>query len=377
MKQEKTWLWVFASLLLVAVLGIMALVYRVAPYFRYHSPDTDTFYYDLDIEKARNLSDGLVKHVPCQGMIVGTSMTENFSASQAEALFGGSFVKAPLPGCLYAEQDALIRTALQANPELKLVIRSMDMYNYEEDSQRLQSNLEAYPGYVREDGFLGQVSYLLNRDVFYREVLPMVWDRLQGRAPGMDDFDGYGAWSKTGVTGREKVLSGRESFCLDVRQQPLSQESLQRIRENIQEHVLDVAKQYPDTQFYCFLPPYSAAWWGELVEKGKLDAQLEAERLVIELLLPQENIHLFSWNTNRTLTEDLNNYHDTIHYAYWVNEWMLEQMAAGEGTVTRENYLSYLEQEREVYTALEYNALFSQPDSAGTGIPAFFAKEGM
>ena len=141
---------------------------------------------------------------------------------------------------------------------------------------------------------------------------------------------------------------------------------------NVREKVLSLAEANPDTVFYYFLTPYSAAWWGDLRQAGQLEAQLEMEELVIREILPCGNIRLFSWNTVRELTFDLANYKDRIHYGPWVNDWMLEQMASGEGLLTKDNVEAYLSRERELFETFDYNTLFDQPEPAQYGAPEFF-----
>ena len=51
---------------------------------------------------------------------------------------------------------------------------------------------------------------------------------------------------------------------------------------------------------------------------------------------------------------------------------MLEQMAAGKGRLTPENYGSYLEAERTLYETFDYGSLFDQEDPLGNTISDFF-----
>ena len=72
------------------------------------------------------------------------------------------------------------------------------------------------------------------------------------------------------------------------------------------------------------------------------------------------------------LTFDLANYKDRIHYGPWVNDWMLEKMASGEGLLTADNVEEYLSRERELFETFDYNTLSDQPEPAQYGAPEFF-----
>ena len=80
----------------------------------------------------------------------------------------------------------------------------------------------------------------------------------------------------------------------------------------------------------------------------------------IELILQCDNIYLFSFNDDFALTTDLNNYADLLHYGNHVCSYLLRQMQQGKGRITRENYLEYLNREREFYMSFDYNTLFEQ-----------------
>ena len=93
MKQKPVfWLMGFILLTVVALGLIAANIIHIDPFFHYHKPDTDKYFYSLNNQRSQN--DGIVKHFDYTGLITGTSMTENFSNSEAEncesALFRGN-----------------------------------------------------------------------------------------------------------------------------------------------------------------------------------------------------------------------------------------------------------------------------------------------
>lgn len=71
-----------------------------------------------------------------------------------------------------------------------------------------------------------------------------------------------------------------------------------------------------------------------------------------------ENIKLFSFDTNLEITSNLDNYMDRYHYAPWISDWMLEQMAEGNYQITEENYRTYLEQKAEIYRSYDYDKVW-------------------
>ena len=91
---------------------------------------------------------------------------------------------------------------------------------------------------------------------------------------------------------------------------------------------------------------------------GELEKRLLAERRVIELLLPYENIHVFSFNTAYETICDANNYRDVAHHREEVNSQILQGMKEGRYEITTDNYEAYCEEEREFFLNYDYEALF-------------------
>ena len=83
---------------------------------------------------------------------------------------------------------------------------------------------------------------------------------------------------------------------------------------------------------------------------------------MIEEILSHGNIYLFSFNDCPEITADLNNYKDTVHYGTWINSLILKWMRDGEHQLTEENYLDYLQRERDFYTSFDYSTMNTQED---------------
>ena len=82
--KRKAILWIIGFSVFVTAVIVCAAVLTayVDPFFHYHSPRTDEFFYTLDNQRSQN--DGIVKHFDYQGVITGTSMVENFKTTEAD-----------------------------------------------------------------------------------------------------------------------------------------------------------------------------------------------------------------------------------------------------------------------------------------------------
>lgn len=358
--RSRSWLTGYFCIVIVLLCTIGAVVYDIDPYFHYHYPHTERYFYILENQRGQN--DGITKHFDYNAIITGTSMTENFKTSEADALFGVESIKVPFSGASYKEVNDNLRVALRYHPKLRLVIRGLDIGYFFYDCDAMAYESEKYPIYLYNENPFDDVNYLFNTDVLLT-IAYSVFAHLQGKAPGITSFDDYSAWQESSIFGIDTAcpdgIHQDRSAKMEVH---LTDEEKLVIRENIRANVTSLAEEYPDVTFYYFFTPYSAAWWANQVESGGVYRQIEAEQYVIELILECDNIRLYSFNNRTDIITDLNHYRDLGHYASWINSLMLRWMYDGEYLLTKENYMDYLEEERAFYTEFDYESLNGQDD---------------
>lgn len=352
--------WIFGFLFFISIpLSIVAFwMIKVDPYFHFHKPDTTGYYYSLYNQRSQN--DGILRHFEYEGLITGSSMTENFKTSEAESLFGCVFVKAPYSGGTYKELNDNLKVALKNNPNLKIIIRGLDMMKFIEDKDAMRTDLGEYPEYLYNDNPLDDVQYIFNRDVFFRDVYGMVTaNDKEGFCPGIESFDEYSNWMGGYSFGVHSVYpEGIPTTDRSRVQEDLTEEEKEIIRGNIKQNVTGLAEMYPDVTFYYFITPYSAAWWQEQINLGTFEKQIQAERMVIEEILKCKNIRLYSFNLLTCITTDLNNYKDNRHYGEWVNSLILRLFKDDGCLLTEANYDNYLEKEAAFYRGFDYEEYF-------------------
>ncbi len=353
---KNEWVRLFCICVLSICVLLGAMVSYIDPWFHFHGPNP-RFYYELNDQRDQN--DGIIRHFNYDAMIIGTSMTENFKTSEAEKLFGMKFIKTPFSGATFLETNREIVRAVKTG-HLKAVFRGLDPFNFlDGPDDMFNLALSTYPEYLYDNNPLNDVNYLLNSSAI-STCLSMIKEKVEGKAAGVTSFDEYLNWQNSKTFGGKNVLAGHEPFTDPVQEAELTQKEHERIRENITQNVISVAQENPDIQFYYFITPCSAVWWGNIYQSGLVKKWNDAEREIIELILQVSNIHLFSWNTNTEITCDLNNYTDDHHYREEVNSLMLQYMHDGVGELTIENYSSYLDEEYRLYSTFDYNKLFDQ-----------------
>ena len=357
MKKPVIWIIGYLAITIAALAFIGAWVVKVDPFFHYHKPDTESYYYTLDNE--RSMNNGITRHFDYQGIITGTSMTQNFKTTQAEELFQIPFIKVPYSGSSYREINDNLKVALACHPDVKMIIRGLDLYMFFYDKDYIRNDLGKYPMYLYDDNLFNDVEYVFNRDVVFKRVYPM---EKAGREPGftggITSFDDYSNWMADGpVFGFDAVFPEGLPELEQREISDLTPDLKETVLGNIRQNITELAGEYPDVTFYYFLTPYSAAWWREQLFNGTLARQVEVERLAIEEMLACGNIRLFSFNCMTDITANMDNYKDECHYGEWVNSQILQYMKEGTGLITRDNYEAYLQQLYDLYLQFDYSTL--------------------
>lgn len=350
------------KIFLVQVLLILvvssALVIYVDPFFHYRKPNVNLFYKLEAGNKERYINDGILKHFDYNAIITGTSMTENFKTTEFDSLYSVKSIKVPFYGATYKELNDNISTAYRTGHDVKYVIRSLDWYvRLTEHKDALAYERSKYPWYLYNDKLNDDVAYFINQDAI-KNSAKIIKESFLKNKKGITTFDEYANWNSKHNFGAKTVLKGRETYHITDKVRSFNSADEEIVKGNIEQNVISLARQHPETTFYYFFPPYSVAYWGELKEKGEIEYTIAAEKIAIEMILTCPNIKLYSFNLKTDITTNLDNYKDTTHYGEWINSDILKWMKNEDGLLTKENYLTYLQAERDFYSQFDYNSLF-------------------
>ncbi len=357
---------VWNSIYILCVGGLLLLIAIqtaiIDPYFHFHYPKKEDYYYQIDNQRCQN--DGILRHFEYDGIITGTSMTECFKASEADGLFETSFVKVPYEGASYKEINDSVESAYRYSHDLSVVIRGLDSYKLFDDINAYRKDMGNYPTYLYDDNPFNDVNYLFNRDIIFKRIYDMKHSKI---APGILSFDSYSNW--TGKLRYGYISFGKNVVCPDgiiigeIKDDiPFTEEEADRVLENVKQNVTSIADEHPETTFFYFYPPYSVAWWKEMKESGELRREIYAERLAAKEILNHPNIKFFDFNVLTWITTDLNNYKDELHYGGWINSLMLYYMSQDKYIVNADNIEQLYDDKLEFYDEYDYYSLNEQDD---------------
>ena len=344
----KRWCICFLLSLVLLLLGFGSVNFIIDPMFHYRKP-MDSLAYMIYMDRYQN--DGIGKHFDYDGLITGSSMTENFKTSEMDALFGTKSVKVAFPGASYRELGENLGRALKANPKLKTVVWGLDYNNFFADYDAM--SYEDYPTYLYDNNPLNDVNYLFNKEILiknsYMNVL--IYTKEGGVTT---DFDSYANWNDKFDYGKEEVLA---TVIRPERQEDKADAPFDS--RNIEINVLSLAEKYPDVDFYLFWTPYSIVWFDYYNQNGELKNILKWEKEALELMLPYENIRFYSFNDDFDITTNLDYYKDIVHYSEDINSYILKCMAENEHRLTLDNYGEYWEKEWDFYTNYDYDSIYA------------------
>ena len=71
-----------------------------------------------------------------------------------------------------------------------------------------------------------------------------------------------------------------------------------------------------------------------MLSKGTLESMLALRGLCYDALSAYENVTVHDFAAREDWVLNLNNYKDTLHYGQWINDAMVEEIAAGRCAVT-------------------------------------------
>ena len=205
-KYSKIWISMFFVLTLLPLIAIVLIVVYIDPFFHYHKPHTEKYFYYLNNQRSQN--NGILKNFDYDAIITGTSMTENFKTSELDSLFEVNSVKVPYEGGLYKEINDNLEVALKSNQNVKRVVRCLDTDRLEFDKDRERTDLGSYPTYLYDSNPFNDVEYIFNRDVLFDRIYVMNQEKkLDIFIPGITSFDDYSRWQYFSIFGKTEVLS--------------------------------------------------------------------------------------------------------------------------------------------------------------------------
>ena len=351
---SQKWVAGFIVCVFIALIACGTTVFVIDPYYHYRLPDNGLIYNSPGTGCERYINNGIIKRFKYNAIITGTSMTENFKTSEFDDIFGVMSIKIPFSGASFKEINDNLETAFSVNPNIKIIIRSLDLdgINKPADSMRYIS----YPEYLYDESLLNDVNYWLDKYTLLSGCGKVIVATIK-KSPKFN-FDDYANWNDKFSFGKEAVLDTYERSELSDDIINLSNEEIEQIIDNVETNVVELARRYPDTRFIMFLTPYSICYWDSCYREGILLKSIQTQKIAIEKMLECDNIEIYSFCDDFELVCNLDNYKDRNHYGEDINSYILEQIGQGKHRITKDNYEKYIDEITDFYSNYNYNNIY-------------------
>ncbi len=341
---EKNASLIILSLVVLAIFFVSVLVYLVDPYQYFHKTFFSEVYFS---KKQRYQVPGLIKHYPVKNYIVGTSMSENFSANEAQQVFGtDNFQQITISGLL-PKNFSLVMEFLLSSNQPDIVI--MDVHWYFESLDPNEKNKQHdFPDFLYSNNIFDKQKYLFNHDIV-KESLKRLFGVIDKKNYSTD-FDSLNHWMK-----EELFIKYNKSKNLELLKKKLGEkrktynieELMKRGKKfnfpSIEENLVPFIKNNPNTKFLLFFPPYSTWYYASTEKKNFMNRLIYMRKYVADNLSHYNNVEVFGFDLNYFIVNDIKNYKDYGHYHKWVNSFVLKSIKNGENKITNENSSNYIQ----------------------------------
>lgn len=316
--KKKTWALLCLAGIVGAFLFLSALVIAIDPFQVYRRAT----HYMPPIDNTTQVyaNAGIVRNYEYDSAIVGTSVTENFRPSQMDDLLGGRFIKlCTSAGTAY--NHALLMNLAFDTREMKRIVYGLDVYSLIGALDKTGSKV---PLYLYDKNPFNDVQYWLNRSVL-ASFLPRCL-RAWGQTQDDSLRDSMYCWAGRDEYGEAALYNAL--FDAPTIINPADKYT-DAAKANLETHLIAFIEAHPETQFDIFFPPYSAAEWSTMLSRGNLEAMLTLRGLCYDMLSIYDNVTLYDFSVRENWVLDLSNYKDTLHYGQWINDAIIEEIAAG------------------------------------------------
>ena len=314
-KWIKTW-----SLSIVILLLIGVINYIVDPYQQYRK----STFYKIPYENSRELNAGLAKNFDYDSIIIGTSMTQNFSINDFKKILQWQKpIKLSMAGSSAYEQGLTMQTALR-HKNIKNILLGIDFFSYYGAPNRYKHGEAFFPEYLYDEKLLNDYKYLMSSDTLKRsfKVLFSKKDAI------LYDFSKMYEWhSKTKQKEILKVLhqkwKDRKFFDNEAKE---SEKKFSLMKKNFDINIKPLIQNHPNTQFVLFFPPYSILAYKVYEERKQLEEFMRFKLYLVQTLSNFSNVTLYDFQYADKIIFNLQNYYDLYHYNRSINRWMLQQI---------------------------------------------------
>lgn len=332
-------------------LFLVFILYLYDPLLFYHKPYFREETYSNDI---RMQAKGIIKHYNFDSYILGTSMLGNTSAKEAKEKLGGEWVNISLAGSSLGERALVLGYALRKKP-VKSVILSLDAIVGVSES-------ESHFAFLYDDNELNDLKIYFNGKFIKCALLLSDSGGCKTTIKDTEDLASFGKDEQT-----NKRFGGIQNWFVDYKKvaqlldladaiktnnfaklQRTNAKDISRDKKYLDKFLLTFVRDYPQTNFYFIVPPYSRLNYNVYRLKKKSMTNSESFytwSAVLTWLIGElesyPNAKIYGFDT-LDYADNIANYSDLIHYNIDMNSMQLDAIRDNTHRLTSGNIEEYL-----------------------------------
>lgn len=329
----------------------------------------------------RQQAAGIIQNYDFDSIILGTSMLENSSATEAGRVLGGKFVNLSMSSSIHYERS-LVLTYLLERKALRKVIYSLD-YSYLSPTYDHPDYPKSTWSYLYDSSRLNDFKAYYN-DKFLLCLLRWSMDPVcVGKAKSLDRpnawfmnpnhagrFGGLDNWFSAANNGQ--IKSAFKTISNSAKKvgapAPVDEEKYSSRRNEVvsyvDNYVLAHARKNPATNFYYVFPPYSRIHFSMLYQTSPELARLHEDviRYVVEEAENMKNVQVFGYE-DQDFLDDISNYKDPRHYHEKYNRMFIQDISSGRHLLTQKNAEEYISVAKQKALGFDLSGLGAKIDA--------------
>jgi len=255
---------------------------------------------------------GLIKNYPYDTIFVGTSHSENFLSSTFDQAADTKSINLAISGSSSGEQMTVIKSALQYG-KVQNVVWEMNYRSFSGENPNLISG-GTFPTHLYERTILSDIQYLFSIDTIWLSIKNIL-------KKGPSNLERLNYWADL----RAKQYDGIrvvKHYC--ERKQRASVLDTSYYQNQMAKDLSALFTQYPDINFYLFIPPMS--YLNFLVGHEQESVNIFRHHLY-DIIQQHDNVRIEDFLQDYQIIGTLKNYKDIEHYSGEISEHILKQIA--------------------------------------------------
>lgn len=313
----KKWSIYFMMNIIIFICAIICFNYIIDPYQHYRKATIYSFDYSIN---QRYLNPGLAKNYNFNSIIIGTSMTENFTLNKTRNLMNNP-IKLSIAGGKSYEFKQVLDIAFSKNKRIETILLGLDVYSFLNDKEYYNP-----PFYLYDNNLFNDYKYLFNLDTL-KSSFKVLFSIKNDKNKIEENYNHMFEWQ---INYQKKfnlnnLISNWNDRDIKFNHKKSSWD-LKQLENNFDNDLYQLIVKHKNTKFIIFFPPYSILTYKDWQEKESLDTILKFKESIYSKLVFLENVYLYDFQIAKDVTHNLNNYKDITHYSQNINYWIIDQI---------------------------------------------------